>query len=388
MPDSLADPRLGARNSGAYAAVSDATGRWIWRSASSLTANVPYPEARGPGSPSFGEENVEGVGGVLALTYPVVWELERGGEKYLVFHAAESRAGIDAQAGGFRRALWSWLGGAALLLLGAQLAMLFWSLSPLRQVSREVREIEAGYQDELQGRYPRELRPLTDNLNRLLNSNRLRLKRYRDALADLAHSLKTPLAVLKTGLEAPGDKQDAGLLREQVQRMERTIDYQLQRAAASGYAGLSAPVAVLTLAERIVRALEKLHAGRGRTLAVGIDIAPDVRFGGDPGDLEEILGNVLDNAFKWASARVSVRAHNPPGPGERLRLELEVADDGPGIPEAVRDQALRRGVRLDTAVPGHGIGLAVVRDIVEQVYEGRLEILAGESGGARIRLLL
>jgi two-component system sensor histidine kinase PhoQ len=266
--------------------------------------------------------------------------------------------------------------------------MLVWSLSPLRQVSREVQAIEAGRQGELQGRYPRELQPLTGNLNRLLNSNRVRLKRYRDSLADLAHSLKTPLAVLKSGLEEPGGTRDADLLREQVGRMERTINYQLQRAAASGHGGLSAPVTVRPVAERIIRALEKLHAGRERPLTVDLDIAPDVRFGGDPADLEEILGNLVDNAFKWAVGRVSVRARNPGPHGERLRLELEVADDGPGIPEAIRDEALRRGVKLDTAMPGHGIGLAVVRDIVEQVYEGRLEILASESGGTLMRVVV
>lgn len=388
MTEPLADPRLAAGNSGAYAAISDANGRWLWRSASSLTAEVPYPEARGPGKPALGEAEIDGVGEILAMTYPVVWELDDGGERYLVFHAAESRAGIDAEAASFPRALWLWLGGAALLLLGTQLAMLFWSLAPLRQVAREVQQIEAGQQGDLQGIYPRELRPLTDNLNRLLSSNRLRLKRYRDALADLAHSLKTPLAVLKTGLEELRGSGNPELLQEQVDRMERTIAYQLQRAAASGPGGLSGPVEVLPVAERIIRALEKLHARNHQRIAAQLDIAPGVQFAGDPGDLEEILGNLADNAFKWAASRVSIRARNAVDQGERLRLDLEVADDGPGIAEEVRTEVLHRGVRLDSAVPGHGIGLAVVRDIVEQVYDGRLEILAGEDGGTRVRVVV
>ncbi len=388
MTEPLADPRLGANNSGAFAAVSDADGEWLWRSASSLTAEIVYPAARGPGEPSLGEITVSGAGDLLALSYPVVWELEGGGERYLVFHAAESRAGIDAEAESFPRALWWWLGGAAIMLLGAQLALLFWSLAPLRQVSREVQAIEAGRQGELQGRYPGELRPLTDNLNRLITGNRLRLQRYRDALADLAHSLKTPLAVLKTGLDEHAGAADPGLLREQVERMERTIGYQLQRAAASGPGGLTAPVEVLPVASRIMRALEKLHIDGDRRIAIEIDIAPGVQFAGDPGDLEEILGNLADNACKWAKERVRIRARNPAEHTDRLRLELEVTDDGPGIPETIRTQVLRRGVRLDTAVPGHGIGLAVVRDIVEQVYDGQLEILAGDSRGTRVRVVV
>jgi two-component system sensor histidine kinase PhoQ len=388
LREPLAEPRLGAANSGAFAAVTDADGNALWRSASSLAANVPYPEALGPGKAAFGEVAVDGVGGVLALTYPVVWELEAGGERYLVFHAAETRAGVDAETAGFRRALWLWLGGGALLLTGAQLAILYWSLSPLRRVSREVQDVEAGRLGELGGGYPRELRPLTGNLNRLLAGNRQRLKRYRDALADLAHSLKTPLAVLEAGLEEPRAGGDAELLREQVARMERTIGYQLQRAAASGSSGLSAPVDVLPAASRILRALEKLHAGRARPIEVAIDIDPGVRFGGDPGDLDEILGNLADNAFKWAAGNVSVSARNIPGDHDHPALQLEVVDDGPGIPETIRAEVLRRGVRLDAAVPGHGIGLAVVRDIVEQAYGGQLEILSGEPRGTRVRVLV
>jgi two-component system sensor histidine kinase PhoQ len=386
ISEPLADPRLATGNSGAYAAISDADGEWLWRSASSLTANVLYPDPEGPGTPSFGEGAISGVGAVLVLTYPVLWELDDGAERFLVFHVAESRAAIDAEAGGFPRALWLWLGAAALLLLGAQIAMLLWSLAPLGRVSREVQDIEAGRQGELLGRYPRELRPLTDNLNRLIAGNRLRLKRHRDALADLAHSLKTPLAVLKTGLDASAPALDPDLLREQVERMERTVGYQLQRAAASGHVVLAAPVEVLPVATRIIRALQKLHAGPGRNLSIDNAIAPEVLFAGDQGDLEEILGNLADNACKWARSRVTISARN--SAGEAQRLELEVADDGPGIPEAIRSAALRRGVRLDTAMPGHGIGLAVVRDIVEQVYGGRLEILGGETGGTRIRVLV
>jgi two-component system sensor histidine kinase PhoQ len=385
MTEPLAEPRLSASNSGAYAAVSDANGQWLWRSASSEMAELTYPEPLGPGKPSFGETEIAGAGVTLVLTYPVVWELDEGGERYLVFHAAESRAGLDAEADGFRRTLWLWLGGGALLLLGAQLAMLSWSLRPLHEVAHEVQAIEGGRQAELQGRYPAELRPLTDNLNRLLASNRRRLKRHRDALADLAHSLKTPLAVLKSGL---GEKENADreLLREQIERMDRTIGYQLQRAAASGQGGLSAPIDVLPVASRILRALEKLHAGRERPITAAIHIAPDVRFAGDPGDLEEIVGNLADNAFKWATSRASVSARNIEG--ERLRLELEVTDDGPGIPEDIRTEVLRRGVRLDSAVPGQGIGLAVVRDIVEQVYGGKLQIAGGEAGGTRVRVVV
>jgi two-component system sensor histidine kinase PhoQ len=386
MPQALPESRLSAPGSGAYAAVRTADGELLWQSESSLGIEIPYPQAARPGQPAFAEESASDDVAVLTLSYPVAWELRNGEERVLVFQAAESREGIDAQIGAFRRALWGWLVGAAVLLLLAQGAVLLWGLSPLRRVAREIEEIESGERKALVGRYPRELEGLTVNLNALIRSGRARLQRYRDSLADLAHSLKTPLAVLRSTTDKLPDEARENI-RELVERMDQTIEYQLQRAAASGRSALATPVEVGSVAERIKRTLDKVYADKG--LGITLDVEEGVVFVGDPGDLTELLGNLLDNACKWAAQTVRLRARNVSGTsGARDQLLVEVEDDGPGIAEAQRAKVLERGVRADSLVPGQGIGLAIVREMVEEVYGGSIEIGDSELGGALVRLTI
>lgn len=383
MPEALPEPRLSAPGSGAYAAVAAANGETLWHSPSALGIDVDYPPARLSGGPAFGQVPGGAEGPVLALSYPVSWELPGSPERVVVFQAAESRAALDAQVSAFRRTLLVWLGTAAVVLLAGQAAVLVWSLAPLRRVAREVGEIEAGHREALTGRYPRELRPLTDSLNALIRSSQTRLRRYRDSMADLAHSLKTPLAVLRaaTGEDLPPGVGES--VREQVDRMDQTIAYQLQRAAASGRTVLAGSVAVAPVARRLAASLDKVY--RDKALALELDIGEDVRFAGDAGDLTEILGNLADNACKWARRRVRIEATNPRRDASgRPLLRLAVEDDGPGIPDDLRREVLERGVRADSLVPGQGIGLAVVREMVVEIYGGELAIERGDLGGARL----
>jgi len=377
MPDELPEPRLAVPGSGSFASVSLASGEIIWNSSSSLGIDVPYPEA---GVPSFGELTASDGTRLLALTYPVIWELGDGEEAKLVFQVAEARTMMDRRLAAFRRTLGFWLGGAGLLLLATQVGLLAWSLAPLRRVAREVREIEAGRREEISGGYPRELRLLTENINRLNRGSRAQLRRYRNSLGDLAHSLKTPLAVLRTTAGAlPPDKSAA--VGEQVERMDKAVRYQLQRGAAGGRRPMAAPADLRAVVRRIIASLEKVYAEREPRFDLEIDDA--AVFPGDEGDLSEILGNLADNACKYGNGRVRVAAR--PGPGGFI---LEVEDDGPGIARKDRAAVLRRGVRADTASPGHGIGLAVVRDIVEEIYRGTIEIDRSRLGGARVRIRL
>jgi two-component system sensor histidine kinase PhoQ len=222
----------------------------------------------------------------------------------------------------------------------------------------------------------------------MIRSERNQQTRYRNALGDLAHSLKTPLAVLRSRLDsgAGGDE-----LREdvdnQLHRMSDLVSYQLARAASGGHKLFAAPVAIEPHAEQIVRGLEKIYAGKGVICEFEID--PQTRFHGEPGDLQELLGNLLENAFKWAKSRVLLTIQ--PGadaPNRRPGLLIAVDDDGPGIaPENVAT-VLQRGVRGDERVQGHGIGLAIVQDIVRD-YRGTLEVQASsELGGARFQVAL
>jgi two-component system sensor histidine kinase PhoQ len=193
--------------------------------------------------------------------------------------------------------------------------------------------------------------------------------------------MKTPLALLRGTLrETNAEVGVRRTLDEQVDRMDRIIAYHLRRAEAAGRATLSAPIAVLPVVERIVRALGKVYADKN--VQVDVAVAPALQFRGDEGDLTELMGNVLDNAFKWCRTRVRVSAFV-----DGLSLSLNVEDDGPGISRRDSERVLQRGARADQSVPGQGIGLSITQDIVE-AHDGRIAIGRSELGGAAVTLSL
>jgi two-component system sensor histidine kinase PhoQ len=268
-------------------------------------------------------------------------------------------------------------------LLVTLAALLHWVLAPVRRMEREIHEVEEGTSVQLGGGYPRELSGVAGNLNALLVGERTRVQRYRDTLGNLAHSLKTPLAVMRSSL-SPGA--GAETLSGEIDRMNGIIEHQLKRAAASGGALLgAAPVEIAQVASELRAALLRVYARKD--LAIELAVAPGVAFIGDRGDLTEMLGNLLDNACKWCRSRVRLSASADPTAQARLRLNLIVEDDGPGISAADRARVLERGVRADEKVPGHGLGLAMVQDTVD-LYGGVLMIDASALGGARFALRL
>ncbi|HJP04044.1 MAG: ATP-binding protein [Gammaproteobacteria bacterium] len=384
MPLSLPDPALSVPDSGALGAITDAVGTILWRSESSLVATLIYPTTGVLGQPVAGKIMADDGVAIHTLSYPLIWELESGGEYPLIFHAAEDAKLVDTAVATFRNTLQFWLGGAAIFLLLLQAGMLIWTMKPLRKVADEVRRVEAGEHEELSGNYPRELRPLTDNLNAMLGSNRARTDRYRDALADLAHSLKTPLAVLRANASGSLPDDQGRPIQEQLDRMDDTIAYQLQRAAASGRSPLTAPVCVRDAAKRLTDSLAKVY--HDKAIDMQTEIPADILFAGDPGDLAEILGNLADNACKWCASKVRIMASNSNGAAGPQQLVMSIEDDGPGIPGNLQDIVTQRGIRADSGAPGQGIGLAIVRDIVVDVYGGQLAVDASELGGARIQV--
>jgi len=195
--------------------------------------------------------------------------------------------------------------------------------------------------------------------------------------------------VLRTQLES-GASNDTELREEvgvQLQRMNNLVSYQLARAASSGHKLFSAPVPIETTAEEIVRGLEKVYASKG--VLCEFEVTPGVSFYGEPGDLQELLGNLLENAFKWANRRVLLTARPiTAGNGKRAGLMLAVDDDGPGIAEDNIAKVLQRGVRGDERVQGHGIGLSIVQDLIK-AYRGQLQVKRSEElGGARFEVTL
>ncbi|HEX2545497.1 MAG TPA: ATP-binding protein [Ramlibacter sp.] len=375
MPPSLAEPRLSLPQSGLYASIWNASSDEQWRSASTVGADPPFRRA-GVGTGEWRNEAVEGTGrGWLAVSYGVNWAV--GNRKApLVLSVVEDRAEFDRELAVFARTLWSWLGGAGVLLLLAQLLLLRWGLSPLSRVAGEVRRIEGGEQQRIEGRYPQELEPLTDNLNTLIQQERVRQTRYKEALSFLAHSLKTPLAVLRNALADPAQLPQA--VQQQVARMDDIVQHQLGRAGASGASRFAPAMLVAPVMERIRDALVKVYADKG--LALTTECAPDLSWRIEEGDLFEMLGNTMDNAAKWAKSQVRARAWR-----EGSTLLLQVEDDGPGFSDT--EAVLQIHVRGDERVPGHGVGLAIVNDLVAS-HGGKLTLTRGELGGGLVRMEL
>ena len=384
MPAALAEPRLSLPASGLYANIANLDNSEEWQSLSTLGLNPPFQRRLEAGqwrfdsvvapraeSDSKGKESRA----FLAASYAVKWSANDR-VAALVFSVLEDKAEFDRELRAFERTLWTWLGGTALLLLLSQTLLLRWGLAPLGRITREIGRIEKGEQARVEGRYPSELAALSQNLNVLIDQERSRQTRYKDALDDLAHSLKTPLAVLRATLNEPS--QLPAMVAQQVSRMDDIVGHQLGRAGASGAARFAPPLALAPILNRIRDTLAKVYADK--KLVFTLDCAPELNWRIDEGDAFEMLGNVLDNAAKWAQQEVSVRVWR-----DSDRLCIRVTDDGPGFadPQAV----LQRRVRLDEQVPGHGIGLAVVSDLVAS-HQGELTLSRAESGGAQLDIVL
>lgn len=375
MPPSFPEPRLSLPGSGLYASVRNVARDTQWRSPSTVTAQLPFLRDATVGQWRF--ETLEARGrDYLAVAYGVSW-LVGNQAVPLELSVLEDSVGLNREVAAFARTLWTWLGGAGLLLLLSQAALLQWGLAPLRRVAQELRRIENGEQAEVQQHYPSEIAALTDNINTLIRQARVRQTRFKEALSFLAHSLKTPLAVLRGAMDEPD--QLRATVGEQVQRMDDIVQHQLGRAGASGTARFAPYLRLAPIVTRIRDALAKVHAGKGLTIT--LDCPDDLEWRIDEGDAFELLGNLMDNASKWAAQRVAVMVAR-----DALGLRMCVDDDGPGFPEDTAS-VLQLHVRADEQVPGHGVGLAVVNDLVAS-HQGALVLTRSDWGGARVEIVL
>lgn len=257
-------------------------------------------------------------------------------------------------------------------------------ISPVAQLRSRLSAIHRGQTKRMEGDFPSEVQPLVNDLNALLAERDRVVERAQAKAGDLAHTLKTPLAVLLQEADLAdkaGQPQIAIAIRQQVERMQRQMDYHLAhaRAAASG-AAPGTRCEVSPAVEGLARTLRRLYADRNLTIAIDVPDGQAVRV--EQADLEEMLGNILDNACKWAASRVSLTTEAA-GPS----LIVMVDDDGPGVAEAMLDSVLQRGVRADETAPGSGFGLAIVRDLAE-VYGGAIALSRSPLGGLRARLTL
>jgi two-component system, OmpR family, sensor histidine kinase PhoQ len=382
-----AQTRFNSPGSGLYGEIRLNRGPQTWRSKSAAGTGITFPADMKLNERRVQELRLNDGSPVLALSYCVEWQFDDGNSAGFIYSVAENLDQYHAQLTRFRVNLFGGFGILITVLL-VSFAFLFRRvLLPLRRIEQEIEQIEAGTLAEVGGGYPRELLGVTANLNALLRSERERLARYRNSLGNLAHSLKTPLAVMRNALGSGASRElpSAKQLDEQVTRMDDIVRYQLKRAAASGGLGLgAAPVDVAQVLEALRGALMKVYIERN--LDCEVIVAPGSVFTGDREDFTEIAGNLLDNACKFGRHRVRVSAGPLEGTAHRRPgLMLAVEDDGPGVPVEDRQRVLERGARLDERVSGQGIGLSVVRELVE-VYGGTAEIDQSALGGARITI--
>jgi two-component system sensor histidine kinase PhoQ len=374
------DPQLEVANSGVYGALYADDGRAVWQSLSLIGRDFPIDYLAVAGEERFELLDVPGFPPLEALLMGVTWE---DGADY-TFAIALSLEPYNERQAAFRRILVGWFLGITLTMLIVLSGLLTFVLLPLRRLERQVREVEAGERVKLTGRYPSEIVGLADNLNTLIDTERRRLARYRNTLDDLAHSLKTPLAAMRTLLTEQSTRsqeptQEA--LNREIERMDQRVSYQLRRARATGATGLGTePAAVAPIVEDLKQTLDKVY--RDKRVTCRVDVAPGAVFRGDPGDLTEILGNLMDNGYKYCQSRVRVTARSTPE-----KLVVTVGDDGRGITADEAVTLFQRGKRADESVPGQGIGLAVVRETVE-LYRGTLDVGRSKLGGAELRVEL
>ena len=309
-----------------------------------------------------------------------------GSEAAFSFAVSGDTEEIEAEVANFNGMIFTALavlGGG--LLIGLLIQVRF-GLRPLEQVRRTLSRIRSGDADRLEGDFPAEIEPLVGELNSLLAYNQEVLERARTHVGNLAHALKTPLSVLANEAQAnPGERSD--MVARQTQAMREQIDRHLARArtAASANAlGARAPVGETI--GRLARTLARIY--QERNITIDVSVPEHLTFRGEAQDLEEMVGNLLDNACKWAGSQVKISAEPAPDfrPGVAA-LRVRVSDDGPGLPEDQRNKAMKRGERLDETVPGSGLGLSIVSEIAE-LYGGSLSLCEGELGGLAAILYL
>jgi two-component system, OmpR family, sensor histidine kinase PhoQ len=382
MPDKLPAEEFDSLEAKLLGFIYDRQGTLVWQSRSSLDESVSYrPRYDGRGHELLRITDREGR---EFFVYDVEIDLLRGQSAAFSVVTMQPASDYQAMYDGFMGQLYLWLGGALLVLLGLLWFGLTWGFRSLRGLSAELDQVEAGAREGLSEEHPRELLRLTGSLNRLLESERQQRERYRHSLDDLAHSLKTPLAVLQSVAEVinkqPQNREQSQVLQQQIERMSQQIGYQLQRASLRKSGLIRHSAHLSPLLDTLCGALDKVYRDKQVQMLRGF--APEQHLPIERGALLELLGNLLENAYRLCLGQVRVSVHQQGGV-----LELCVEDDGPGVPVDQRERILRRGERLDAQHPGQGIGTAVVKDIIES-YGGELLLEDSQLGGASFRVRL
>jgi signal transduction histidine kinase len=307
--------------------------------------------------------------------------------RYLIAVAGDASE-IDDETGSFERTIIITFTALTLALLLTTALQVRFGLAPLARISEGLAAIRSGRAERLQGKFPVEIAPLARETNALIDANREIVERARTHVGNLAHALKTPLSVIVNEAAARGNDPLAYKVLEQTDIMRDQVARQLERArlaARSTVVGTSVEVPPVVTA--LARTMEKLY--RARDIAIDVDVPDHARFRGEQQDLEEMVGNLVDNGCKWAQSRVAIEvmADQPPSDGVKSRVRIIVDDDGPGLSPAEREQVALRGQRLDETKPGSGLGLSIVVELAG-LYGGVLTLGTAPIGGLRAELAL
>lgn len=369
MPAVLSEPRLSQPDSDLFAQIFNSSGV-VWRSPSLLDQSMPELAHTLGNFQFFQSHWWQAKPATYAITLGIEWETEAGDLPFTI-QVAESSQAYTVRLRRYQRTVGIWLAVLGGFLLTLLLLLLRWVLKPLDKVAKQVVEIEEGVRQRFDQDYPMEVSRLTQNLNQLLSFEEQRINRQKEVLGNLAHSLKTPIAVLHGLKYSDQNKEEVS---QQLGAVQNIIDYQLQSASAVGRRRFAKPIDIGKVTDQIVSSLGKLH--RDKNLSVEVKIEPGTLFFGDEGDWMELAGNLLDNAYKWADSTVTVgvsKAKTTNAASPRSGITLVVEDDGAGIDDELKNTILQRGVRLDSQTPGHGLGLHIVKGIVE-AYDGDISI--------------
>ena len=357
-------------------------------SASLASEELVLPSTQGIKPDAFNIRWLDGKGPVgepLRIAETVFNAGEDEAPRFYSYVVAGNVQFAETRIADFRFPLAVSLAVAGLGLVLSTFMQVHFGLIPLRAIEKRLAAIRSGEAQKLEGNLPTEIEPLGTELNALIQSNQDIVERARTQVGNLAHALKTPLAVIAN--EASDEKSPGGAkIAEQATIMRDQVNYYLDRARMAARAGvIGRATHVRPVVESVSRALERIH--RERQISIAIECPDDLRFQGEKQDLEEMLGNLLDNACKWAEQDVHFKAVLSPATKEtpQMRLLIAVDDDGPGLTPEQRKQGIQRGRRLDESKPGSGLGHSIVADVA-QSYRGKFSLEAAPTGGLSARL--
>lgn len=375
MPDQLLEDQFNISQSGLYASITQTqlSPKEIWTSESLIALTVPNEMQ----FPALGQSLFYTVTldreKHFVYSFSVSFEASQASIPFTV-NIISNQKEFNNNIQAFEKQLMVAMLFLMFVVLAFQIIWLLLTLRPLSLLKTEIIAIEKGESDRFDKQYPLELKQVTKQLNALLQSEQAQRTRFRNALSDLAHSLKTPLAVIQSQSDI------SETTKSQLAVVNNTIEHQLKKAQSAGQAAWHVGICVLEVSSKLVSSLEKIH--HDKALDINIDCPQKATFKGDETDLMEILGNLLDNACKAASSQVTMLVDY-----KDSRLTIAIEDDGPGIDEEMAETIFSRGVRADTYDSGHGIGLAIVRDLCDS-YHGKLTLTRSHSlGGACFKVI-